>query len=84
MERRVALDLLRQAAVAAAALFMVGATVVGSRGIVAAVETEPRSPVDPAGYAFGIWGLIFLLALGYAGWQVLPPQRENPLLRGIG
>jgi hypothetical protein len=38
----------------------------------------------PAGYAFSIWNLIFALSLGYAVWQVLPAQRENPLLRRVG
>lgn len=35
--------------------------------------------LTPAGYAFSIWGLIFLSLLVYAGWQLLPSQRRNPL-----
>ena len=38
----------------------------------------------PAGYAFSIWGLIYLLLIGYAIFQALPAQRENPRLREIG
>jgi hypothetical protein len=38
----------------------------------------------PAGYAFTIWSLIFTLSLGYAVWQALPSERENPLLRRVG
>jgi hypothetical protein len=38
----------------------------------------------PAGYVFSIWGLIYLLLIGYAVFQALPAQRENPRLREIG
>lgn len=38
----------------------------------------------PAGYVFSIWGLIYLGIIAYAIYQVLPSQRENPRLRGIG
>jgi translocator protein len=49
-------------------------------------EVSDRYPtyVVPAGYAFFIWGLIFALSLAYAVWQLLPAQRENPLLRRVG
>jgi hypothetical protein len=36
-----------------------------------------------AGYAFTIWGLIFLLDLGYAGWQASGVRRTDPTLRRI-
>lgn len=38
----------------------------------------------PAGYVFSIWGLIYLALIGYATFQALPAQRENPRLRRIG
>jgi len=38
----------------------------------------------PAGYVFGIWGLIYLGMIGFAVYQALPSQRENPRLRRIG
>lgn len=38
----------------------------------------------PAGYAFSIWGLIYLALTGYTVYQALPAQRANPLLRAIG
>jgi benzodiazapine receptor len=39
--------------------------------------------VTPAGYVFGIWGLIYLGLVVYAVYQALPAQRENPVLRAI-
>ncbi|MSP14020.1 MAG: tryptophan-rich sensory protein [Chloroflexi bacterium] len=38
----------------------------------------------PAGYVFSIWGLIYLGLLGYALYQALPSQSNNPRLRLIG
>jgi hypothetical protein len=38
----------------------------------------------PAGYVFSIWGLIYLGLIGFAIFQALPAQRQNPRLRGIG
>jgi hypothetical protein len=38
----------------------------------------------PAGYVFSIWGLIYLALSGYAVYQALPAQRENPRLRHTG
>ena len=38
----------------------------------------------PAGYAFSIWGLIFLGLTAFAVYQALPAQRENLRLRRVG
>ena len=38
----------------------------------------------PAGYVFSIWGLIYLALIGYAVYQALPGQREDPYLHRIG
>jgi len=38
----------------------------------------------PAGYVFAIWGLIYLGMTGFAIYQALPSQRENPRLRRVG
>lgn len=38
----------------------------------------------PAGYVFSIWGLIYLGLIGYAIYQALPSQRQNPRLQSIG
>ncbi|GAB3301019.1 tryptophan-rich sensory protein [Hymenobacter tenuis] len=45
----------------------------------AQVSYKYPTPLTPAGYAFSIWGLIFLSLLAYAVWQLLPAQRRNPL-----
>lgn len=43
------------------------------------------SPLEvPAGYAFSIWGVIFLLGLIYAVQQALPDARTAKLYREIG
>ena len=38
----------------------------------------------PAGYVFSIWGVIYLALIGFAIYQVLPAQRDNPRLQQIG
>ena len=38
----------------------------------------------PAGYAFSIWGLIYLGLIAFAVYQALPAQRENARLRRVG
>jgi hypothetical protein len=43
-----------------------------------------RTLITPAGWAFAIWGPLFLLSIGFALWQALPAQRSNPLLARIG
>ncbi|QIX62084.1 tryptophan-rich sensory protein [Hymenobacter sp. BT18] len=45
----------------------------------AVVSGKYYTLLTPAGYAFSIWGLIFLGILVYAIWQLLPAQRRNPL-----
>ena len=42
------------------------------------------SLVTPAGYVFSIWGLIYLLLLGFVVYQALPAQRDNPRLARLG
>ena len=40
--------------------------------------------ITPANYAFAVWGIIYLGLIGFGIYQVLPAQRNNPLLRQIG
>ncbi|UOQ54603.1 tryptophan-rich sensory protein [Hymenobacter cellulosivorans] len=41
-----------------------------------AVSAQYPTLLTPAGYAFSIWGLIFLALAGYGVWQLLPAQRN--------
>jgi tryptophan-rich sensory protein len=49
-------------------------------------EVANRLPIYfvPANYVFSIWGVIYLLLIGYGVYQARPSQRENPRLRRIG
>lgn len=40
--------------------------------------------VTPAGYAFIIWGIIYIFLAGFIVYQALPAQRRNPRLQRIG
>ncbi|TVM19784.1 hypothetical protein DPQ33_00675 [Oceanidesulfovibrio indonesiensis] len=42
-----------------------------------------RTPLTPAGWTFAIWGLIYLWSFAYAVHQVLPGQRNDPLLASV-
>lgn len=44
-----------------------------------AVSARYPTLLTPAGWAFSIWGLIFLSLAAYAVWQLLPAQRRSPL-----
>lgn len=68
----------------AGASFQVGATVVAGAAISEVVSEGPPSPVEPAGYAFGVWGVIFSLSLLFAVYQALPANRESAALRRVG
>jgi hypothetical protein len=77
-------DVSRQAANVAGAVFQLAVTAYASVRISDVVESGPRSPIEPALYAFFIWGVIFTLSLAHAVYQALPANREDPLLRRIG
>jgi len=67
----------------------VGQVVAGMFGFVFGLDVgqisdENGTLITPAGYAFAIWGPIFLLTLVYAVYQALPAQRTSPLLRRVG
>lgn len=49
-------------------------------------EIANRVPIlfVPANYVFSIWGLIYMLLIGFGIYQALPSQRENPRLRRVG
>lgn len=76
-------DIVRQVVNVVGALFQVGVPVITGAAI-GQVSDENRSLVVPAGYAFAIWNLIFLLCFVYVVYQALPAMRRNSLLRHIG
>ncbi len=41
-------------------------------------------PIVPAGYAFSIWGLIYLGLISLAIYQALPSQKQKPHARKLG
>jgi len=47
------------------------------------ISAKYESLFTPAGYAFSIWGLIYLGLLIYAIYQALPAQRQNVALASI-
>ena len=69
------------------ALAIVGAIAVNAYSVLrpfagqtqAVVSAKYPTLLTPAGSAFSIWGLIFLSLLVYAGWQLLPAQRQLSL-----
>ncbi len=48
------------------------------------ISDKYHTLVTPAGYAFSIWGIIFLGLLAFAIYQGLGSQRTNPRFRAIG
>ena len=76
--------LLRLAVFAAAAAQLVVPYIVNPfRDGQDAVRAGAPSQVEPAAYAFAIWGPIYLLALAYAIWQLLPAGRRDPMTARI-
>lgn len=51
---------------------------------VAEISNRFPVPVTPAGWAFSVWGIIYIGLIAYAIYQALPAQRTNPRLRRIG
>lgn len=49
----------------------------------AAVSDKYHTYFTPAGYAFSIWGIIYLGLLAFAFYQATPAQRNNPRFRTI-
>ena len=48
------------------------------------ISDKYHTLITPAGYAFAIWGLIFLSLLAFAIYQGLGSQQTNPRFRAIG
>lgn len=48
------------------------------------VSAKYHTLITPAGYAFSIWGLIFLSLLAFGVYQGMNSQRTNPRFRAVG
>jgi hypothetical protein len=80
---------LRTFAILAAVLFAVGTPITQAlMGVIAVgrgdLVNDGNQTLEAAGYAFSIWGVIYLGLLAYAGYQALPSTKETPGLRMLG
>ncbi len=89
MMKRSPSDLVRSVLVAVTAVTQVIASplttlALGPSSNTGAISDANRSPVTPAGYAFAIWGLIYLACLALAVYQLLARQRSRAVHRRTG
>jgi len=82
-------DGLRAIAVAATAIAQVIASplttlAIGPSSNTGVISDDNISPVTPAGYAFAIWGLIYLACIALAVHQLLPDQQHREVHRRTG
>jgi hypothetical protein len=73
------------AVMAAAVLAVAAAPLISWLGLPAAeaFAREGNSTLRAAGYAFSIWGLIYLGLLVYGLWQLVRQTPETPILRAV-
>lgn len=75
-----------QIAVLLCAVLQVLTPILPSLGIgepIGSQSDASRTLITPAGWAFSIWGLLYLGSAVFAVYQALPAQRDNPLLASI-
>jgi hypothetical protein len=82
-------DLVRSTLLAVAAVAQIGSAPLTSLALGPSSDQGPisdanLSPVTPAGYAFTIWGLIYLGSLALAVYQLMPRQRGREVHRRTG
>lgn len=76
----------QRAAVIVAVFVQIGATFLPQLGLgepIGSRSDSVRTLVTPSGWAFAIWGPLFLFSAVFAVWQALPAQRRNVLLDQI-
>jgi hypothetical protein len=56
------------------------ASVFGIGHTQAEMSARSQTPVVPQGYAFSIWGLLFLLSIAWGIWQLLPSAGRDSLV----
>jgi len=77
---------IQRLAVILAVVVQIGATFLPQLGFgepIGSRSDSMRTLITPAGWAFAIWGPLFLLSAIFAVWQALPAQRGNALLDRI-
>lgn len=81
-------DLVRSSAVGVLAVVQIVVSGLGGSGTVGegvgVVARDYATPLLAAGWAFSIWGLVYLGFLAYAGYQLLPSQRGREVHRTTG
>ncbi|MBD2699756.1 tryptophan-rich sensory protein [Spirosoma sp. BT702] len=82
-------DKLRQFLVVISVIAMITMNYLSNAGVFGSktngdISDKYHTLITPAGYAFSIWGLIFLGLLAFAVYQALPSQRTNPHFRLVG
>ncbi|WP_324261389.1 hypothetical protein U4960_14865 [Altererythrobacter sp. H2] len=74
-------------AIVLAVCLQIGATFLPQLGLgepIGERSDSTRTLITPAGWAFAIWGPLFLGSAVFAVWQALPRQRRNALVHRIG
>lgn len=77
---------LQRAAIILAVFVQIGATFLPALGMgdpIGDRSDSVRTLITPSGWAFAIWGPLFLGSAVFAIWQALPAQRESLLLNRI-
>ena len=62
---------------------LAGTTLLNGR-TTAQVSNLYSNPFTPAGYVFGIWGIIYALLFVFVIYQALPKQKDKPFQKKIG
>ena len=78
---------LQRAAIILAFVWQVGSTALPALGFgepIGQQSDSSRTLITPAGWAFSIWGLLYLASGVFAIWQALPGQRANRFLNRFG
>lgn len=78
--------LVQRIAVILAVVIQIGATFLPQLGFGEQIgdrSDSARTLITPSGWAFAIWGPLFLGSAVFAIWQALPAQRDNRLLARI-
>jgi translocator protein len=82
-------DKLRRIAVPVSIVLMIALNYLSNTGAFGgqtngSISAKYNTLITPAGYAFAIWGIIFLGLLAYGIYQALPSQARNPRFRAVG